>query len=146
MIKKIVSGGQTGVDRMGLEVAKKLNIPTGGFAPLGWRTENGADLTLEEFGLVQCASSNYDLRTDLNIRNSDGTVVFGNTTSPGTRFTIRMCNANNKRVVVNPTVQILKDWIKRNNIEVLNVAGNRASKLSAKQLKEYEIILTESLS
>jgi hypothetical protein len=55
MIEKLISGGQTGADRAGLEAAKALGIATGGTAPKGWRIENpdgtsGSDPSLAEFG------------------------------------------------------------------------------------------------
>ncbi len=41
MIKKIISGGQTGVDRAALDVAIKFHIPHGGFCPKGRTAEDG---------------------------------------------------------------------------------------------------------
>ena len=52
---KIISGGQTGIDRMGLEVARELGLPTGGTAPKSYWTENGADPSLAAFGLAGLA-------------------------------------------------------------------------------------------
>ena len=46
MIKKIISGGQSGADLAGLKAAIKLGIETGGFIPKNYRTENGSDYTL----------------------------------------------------------------------------------------------------
>jgi len=40
-LEMVISGGQTGADRGGLIAAKELGIPTGGTAPLGYKTEAG---------------------------------------------------------------------------------------------------------
>ncbi len=73
MIRKIVSGGQTGVDRAGLDVALALQIPCGGWCPKGRLAEDGvipADYPLEE-----TPSEGYVQRTEWNVRDSEGTLV-----------------------------------------------------------------------
>ena len=145
MVKKVISGGQTGVDRFGLEIAKELGIETGGTAPKNYKTENGCDLSLKEFGLVEDTSSDYDSRTEKNIINSDGTVIFGDVKSPGTKLTIKLLKRHNKKYVENPTVEELKHFISENNIVVLNVAGNRKSKLNLAQMNTIKTVLKESL-
>lgn len=126
MIIRIISGGQTGVDRAGLEVAKSLGIETGGTAPLGYRTQTGPDLTLrDEFGLVESPAWQYQPRTLENVKNSDGTVLYGDMTSPGCKLTIRYCIAQGKPYITNPSVNQLVTWFKTHNIQTLNVAGNR---------------------
>lgn len=141
----IKSGGQTGIDKMSLEVGRKLGLKTGGTAPLGWKTENGPDYSLEGFGLIQSQSSDYTIRTIKNIQDSDGTVVFGNSKSVGSKLTIRMCGVHQKPYIINPSPVELNAWLNLNNIKTLNGAGNRASKLSVTKLKEYEDILTQAL-
>ena len=49
-LRKVISGGQTGADRTGLECAKALGLETGGTAPDSWRTDEGHDPTLADFG------------------------------------------------------------------------------------------------
>lgn len=67
-LHQIISGGQTGVDQLGLEVAKQLGIPTGGVAPKGYLTETGPDLTLRDhYGLREHESAHYSPRTRANI-------------------------------------------------------------------------------
>lgn len=63
LVEKIISGGQTGADRGGLEAARTLGIPTGGTAPRGYLTETGPDESLREFGLTESKSSAYVVRT-----------------------------------------------------------------------------------
>jgi len=127
MYIKIISGGQTGVDRAALEVAQEMGYPTGGFAPKGFRTENGPDLSLKKFGLIETSSYHYRVRTELNIEEADGTVLFGLMRSPGSFMTIRLCKEHKKPFLINPDPNTLKVWIAHNNIQVLNVAGNRIS-------------------
>ena len=129
MIKKIISGGQTGADRGALEAGKKLGIETGGTAPKGYRTEKGSDYSLKNFGLIEHESFEYPPRTIKNIQDSDGTVWFGNTNSPGAKLTLSMVNKYDKKSITNPdTPEILRNFIEFYNIKTLNVAGNRESK------------------
>lgn len=145
MVKKVISGGQTGADRIGLEIAKELGIETGGTAPKYFKTENGSDKSLKDFGLVEDDSSDYNPRTEKNIIDSDGTVIFGNTKSAGSKLTIQLLKKHTKKYIENPTIEKLKEFIIENNIEVLNVAGNRASKLDLAQMNTIKITLRNSL-
>ena len=145
MVKKVISGGQTGTDRFGLEIAKELGIETGGTAPKYYKTENGCDQSLKDFGLVEDESSDYDPRTEKNIIDSDGTVIFGDIKSPGSKLTIKLLKQHNKKYIDNPTIEKLKEFITENNIEVLNVAGNRASKLNLAQMNTIKTTLRGGL-
>lgn len=123
----IISGGQTGADRTALEIARELGIPTGGYAPRGWRTEAGADPSLADFGLIEARFPSYRLRTRLNVRHSHGTVLFGDTCSPGCVATAHACLFYRRPYLSNPTVTELVDWMCLEQIAILNVAGNRRS-------------------
>lgn len=131
MIEKLISGGQSGADRAGLDVAKALGIPTGGMAPKGWRISLpngiGSDPSLAEFGLIESDSYEYPPRTKWNVTNSDGTVWFGFLDSPGAKLTLSTAKEAGKPTIINPTAQGLHEWLKANQIKVLNVAGNRLS-------------------
>lgn len=144
-VTKIISGGQTGVDRIGLEVGKELNIETGGVAPKGYRTEKGPDTSLKEFGLTEDTSSGYTSRTLKNLKTADGTVLFGNMKSPGSKQTINNLEKNNKPYIVNPTAKDLQKFLTDNNIKVLNVAGNRGSKVSSENAAKYAKVLKDAL-
>lgn len=112
---KIISGGQTGIDRLGLEVGKELGLETGGTTTPGYYTENGRDESL----------------TEQNVLNSDGTVYFStDEDSAGRIATQRFAKQHNKPFLLNPTSQELAQWLVDNNIGTLNVAGNRGSKVS----------------
>lgn len=122
-LRKVISGGQSGGDRTGLECARELKLETGGTAPYRYRTEYGEDWSLKDLGLVQSTSSSYPPRTRANVRDSDVTLWFGTTGSPGFKCTARAASDFNKPIIINPTnlQQIAEDF------EVINVAGNRSS-------------------
>jgi hypothetical protein len=143
MIDKIISGGQTGADRAGLEAARALGIATGGFAPRGFLTEAGPDSSLATFGLVETSSAGYRSRTRLNARHSDGTVWFGNLGSPGWMCTRRGCVDADKPFIENPTSEQLRTWITSHKVRILNVTGNRSKNLAVVELTKR--ILTEAL-
>lgn len=147
MIEKIISGGQTGVDQMGLQVAEFLNIETGGTAPKGYRTEIGPDLSLRDrYHLKESWAYSYQPRTHKNILDADGTVLFGNERSPGSRESLFACRQYKKPFIINPSAEQLKQFIKENKIKILNVAGNRASKIDAEELGIYTRVLIQALS
>jgi len=126
-VEKIISGGQTGADLGALLAAKELKIKTGGTAPKDYKTELGQNLLLKELGLVESTNTSYLNRTIENIKNSSGTLVLGNTNSVGSRQTILQCRKMGRPLIVNPTKQAFQTWLKWNNIQILNVAGNRES-------------------
>lgn len=144
-VTKIISGGQTGVDTIGLQVAKELGIETGGTAPKGFLRERGIDnedissynlkeITDEEqadYTKRKGKSDPYTGRTELNVRNSDGTVYFYTSDDKaGMIATKRSADDWNKPFITNPTAEELREWINTNGIKTLNVAGNRGSKLA----------------
>lgn len=133
MISKIISGGQTGGDKGGLIAGRQLGLETGGHCPRGWKTELGPDHSLKDFGLICTKSDKYPPRTATNVRNSDGTVGFGNQGSAGMKLTRRLCHDFDKpyfEVLLNNTDYIPSfiEWLTINEIDILNVAGNRESK------------------
>lgn len=129
MVKKIISGGQTGADQGGLAAARELGIETGGTAPLGWKTEDGPEPALAGYGLVESKEANYSARTVMNVKDSDGTVIFSTSLgSTGTKLTIHWTEQLKRPYILNPTPEQLREWADENNIQTLNVAGNRASK------------------
>ena len=134
-IKKIISGGQTGADQAGLIVGVALGLETGGWAPKGWATENGAAEWLREFGLREYPISGYPARTEANVRDADGTVMFGDRDSLGTICTSRAIKTHRKPNVHFSIphnhidrVRYMREWLEKNNVTILNVAGNRESK------------------
>lgn len=131
-LRKIISGGQCGADKGGLEGARRSGVATGGTAPKGWRTLNGPDLDLIAFGLKEDTSISYVPRTKANVCDSDGTLIISSRTeSAGTVLTLRFCRQNNKpHMMIHPNEHQTRfeevcKWVEDNQIYTLNVAGNR---------------------
>lgn len=134
-IHKIISGGQTGVDRAALDVAIHLDIPHGGWCPRGRRAEDGR--IPPEYQLQPTDGYHYAERTERNVIDSDGTLVLHRgPIRGGTGLTVRMINRHRKpyylvdlgRAVDDPqTIVDVQLWIEERQIQVLNVAGPRAS-------------------
>jgi hypothetical protein len=135
MLKKIISGGQTGADVAGLDVAIKHGIPHGGAISKGRQTEDG---TLpEKYNLQEMPTKSYPKRTEKNVVDSDGTVIFSHgKLSGGSLLTKKKAIQHGKPVLhldmeeatVEEAADLLKDFIQKNEIEILNVAGSRGSK------------------
>jgi len=129
---KLISGGQSGVDRAALDVALELGIPCGGWCPQGRRAEDG--VIASKYPLDQTPLVQYQQRTEWNARDSDGTLILTiGKPEGGTLLTIDFARKHKRPCLVvdlaQPVdVQAVKDWILSHNIQVLNVAGPRASK------------------
>lgn len=131
-IHQIISGGQTGVDRAALDTAIALEIPHTGWCPLGRKAEDGKISLI--YNLVETKSSNYAIRTKLNVHDSDGTLII----SPvplygGTKLTLSIIQSFEKPFyLIDPRKEYSKDdfnlWVCNNNISKLNTAGPRESK------------------
>ena len=142
MIVKIISGAQTGADQGGLEAGRILKLETGGVAPKGFRTETGSNPALKElYDIEEDDSPNYPPRTIKNVKYSDGTIWFGNQTSPGGKLTINTCIKLKKPYIVNPSKLQLIDWINKKFIRVANVAGNRESSRPGLQQKVRDFLI-----
>jgi len=128
VIKRIISGGQTGADQGGLIAGQQLEIPTGGWAPKNWMTEDGPAPWLADFGLSECSTPGYAYRTHLNAHDADATILLGDEHSPGSALTKRACDRHFRPCSVNPSMNELRALIRGEGWEVLNIAGNRESK------------------
>ncbi|BCW94445.1 MAG: hypothetical protein KatS3mg007_2339 [Thermoanaerobaculum sp.] len=128
---KVVSGGQTGVDRAALDAAMELGLPCGGFCPRGRKAEDGR--IPERYPLVELESSAYATRTWANVRTASATLVLARKPiSGGTRLTVEACQRLGKPfLVVDPgdpeALDRAKTWLKAQEVAVLNVAGPRES-------------------
>ncbi len=126
-LKRVMSGGQTGVDRAALDAAMSVGIPTGGWCPKGRRALDG--VIPRRYNLFETYSTDYRERTKLNVKDSDGTLVLtvGRLTR-GTSYTIGCAKQEKPYMVVDLCSFSRPDvwsWIKENKIKVLNVAGPR---------------------
>src|SRR5262245_8451671 len=128
---KIVSGGQTGVDRAALDVALELGIPCGGWCPRGRRAEDGP--LDARYPLRETPWHGYPQRTEWNVRDSDGTLVLTRgDPDRGTALTIELAAAHGKPCLVvdldRPAgVDEVRAWGRAHRVGVLNVAGPRES-------------------
>ena len=135
MIKKIISGGQTGVDRAALDVAIKLAIAHDGWIPRGRLTENGP--LPQIYQLKETQDSSYSKRTEKNVLDSDGTLIISRgPLTGGSEYTREMAVKHNRpwlhidlsQIAAFQAATAISNWISRKEITVLNVAGPRASK------------------
>jgi hypothetical protein len=133
VLTKIISGGQTGADRAALDFAIARSIPHGGWCPKGRLAEDGSlDM---RYALTETSTDIYAERTERNVRDSDGTVIF--TVSPaltgGCKLTAECARQHRKPLLhlslqdENPAARLSK-FLSHHRIRVLNVAGSRASK------------------
>jgi hypothetical protein len=131
---KIVSGGQTGADRAALDFALAQGLPHGGWCPKGRLAEDGP--LAPRYQLTETPSADYDQRTEWNVRDSDGTVVFSLAAelTGGCRTTAELAQQLRKPLLhlsqqggPSSPERALLDFVRAHRIQVLNVAGPRAS-------------------
>ena len=127
MIEKIISGGQIGADIAGLKFARDKGIPTGGSAPKGFMTETGSRPELRDLYNLGELNGNYMDRTIQNVKEADGTLIFAEEMTDGSRLTLDTCVKEKKPYLLNPTREEFIAWISDYDIRVLNIAGNRES-------------------
>jgi hypothetical protein len=131
MIQKVVSGGQTGVDRAALDVALDLGLPCGGWCPHGRRAEDGP--IDGRYPLAETPWWGYPQRTEWNVRDSDGTLILTQGRSDrGTALTIELAARMHRPCLVldlsqAPAPEAVRAWAEANGVRVLNVAGPRES-------------------
>jgi len=131
MITRIVSGGQTGVDRAALDVALELGMPCGGWCPRGRRAEDGR--IDDRYPLTETPWDGYPQRTEWNVRDSDGNLILTcGEPDRGTILTVRLAQERKKPcfvVDINGAVDVpaIRAWAEANGVRVLNVAGSRES-------------------
>jgi hypothetical protein len=132
--RKIVSGGQTGVDRAALEWALTHRVPHDGWCPKGRKAEDGS--IPKRFKLKETPSPSYSIRTQWNVRDSDGSVIFSKTRTlqGGTRMTAifarkfrKPCLHLVRSLGVNEAAKQLNEFLKKHRLATVNVAGPRAS-------------------
>lgn len=134
-LTKIVSGGQTGVDRGALDAALEASFPCGGWCPAGRVAEDGP--IAPRYPLIELPGSSYEERTLRNVLDSDGTaILYRGELEGGTRLTAEHCQVSGKPCELLNAARLSPDeaareiiaFIAGRNIRVLNVAGPRASK------------------
>ena len=130
-IKKIISGAQTGVDLAALDFALENNIPCGGWCPKGRINENG--VIPDKYHLKETATAEYSERTEMNIKDSDGTlVIYSQNIDKGTKLTLKRAMELQKpfyTIDLNDKADLesFYQWLNVYKIETLNIAGPRES-------------------
>jgi len=136
MLKKIISGGQTGADRAALDAALRLGIDHGGWVPRGRLAEDGC--VPEHYLVEEMPTDSYQERTRQNVLDSDGTLIISRgAPTGGTDYTRVQVLRYGKQLLgidlnnqsnLKDAASLIAAWIELQRIEVLNVAGPRASK------------------
>ena len=140
----IVSGGQTGVDRAALDTALALGLSCGGWCPRGRRAEDGP--LPARYPLKETPSRSYPQRTEWNVRDSDATLVLHRgRRRGGTALTLRLARAQGRPALAvdlaaAPSAEEVREWIARERILRLNVAGPRESEHPGIQAEAAEFL------
>lgn len=133
-VERIVSGGQSGVDRAALDFALAHGIPHGGWCPEGRLAEDGP--IAFSYELKETPEADYPQRTEWNVRDSDGTVIFTLAVelTGGSKLTAELAARLGKpwlhlsEASHGPrAAACLREFVRRHGVRVLNVAGPRAS-------------------
>jgi len=129
---KVISGGQTGVDRAALDAAQELGLDCGGWCPRGRRAEDGR--IPDRYPLCETASADYPSRTAANVRDADATLVLtlGRGRSRGTALTRRLAEDQGKPMLEVHLAgasrpETVQEWLEGLGVGTLNVAGPRES-------------------
>ena len=131
---KVISGGQTGVDRAALDVALRHGIKCGGWCPAGRLDEFGK--IPDHYPVQELQSGGLNERTLQNVKHSDGTVViYWSELRGGTKQTVRFCVElkRSHRLIdlskfsAEDAAKLIADFVRENKIGILNVAGPRQS-------------------
>jgi len=134
MLKKIISGGQTGADRAALDLAIKLDLPHGGWCPRGRLAEDG--VIAQGYELSETPNADPAQRTECNVRDSDGTVIFSilpklSGGSARTEIFVRLhrkpCLHISRERDGEKATEMLAAFLIENKIQILNIAGPRHS-------------------
>jgi hypothetical protein len=134
-LQKIISGGQTGVDRAALDFAIKHNIRHGGWVPKGRKAEDGP--LPRKYHVRELLTESYRERTERNVLGADGTILISRENLTGGSALTRELAKSHKKPWIHIDLRNLSatmaaariiSWIKKNNIITLNVAGAKASK------------------
>ncbi len=131
---KIISGGQTGVDRAALDAALRHGIESGGWCPTGRLDESGR--IPDRSPVKELENGGSTKRTLQNVKDSDGTIIiYPGKLSGGTEQTLHFCVEQRRphelidasNISTEKAAQLIADFVCENNIEILNVAGPRQS-------------------
>jgi Circularly permutated YpsA SLOG family len=158
VLRRVVSGGQTGADRGGLDAALEVGLEIGGRAPSRFRAADGVIPERYRLHMTAIDECSYAARTRLNVEESDATLVVSfagwDRLSPGTAMTVREAQRAKKpcRHAWLPggrfpgadrfagVAEQLAEWVLGNRVATLNVAGPRESKEPGIQLATRQVV------
>lgn len=151
LVKKIVSGGQTGADRAALDWAIEHDVPHGGWCPKGRKAEDG--IIDARYHLQETPTAEYAERTERNVQDSEATVIIsiGCELQGGSALTLELAR-NYRKPCIHITAEggpaeaarRLRRFVVENKMQVLNVAGPRASEEPAVG-ELVKLVLTNAL-
>ena len=131
---KIISGGQTGVDRAALDLALKHGVDCGGWCPAGRLDEFGR--IPDQYPVQELDAGGFSERTLQNVKDSDGTVIiYTGKLGGGTEQTVRFCQELRRpyqlidaaKISAEDAAKLIADFVPDHEIDLLNVAGPRQS-------------------
>jgi len=129
---KIISGGQTGVDRAALDVALKHRVKCGGWCPAGRLDESGK--IPDRYPLKELKKGGPEERTLRNVQESKGTIViYFHELSGGTAYTVGCCIEGGQQYRLidaakyspEDAATLMVSFVYDNEIDILNIAGPR---------------------
>lgn len=146
-IRKVIAGGQTGVDRAGLDAALALGLLHGGWCPKGRRAEDG--VVPAKYQLTETESRDYGQRTLRNIREADGTLILirdADDLYGGTKLTLESVRRAGKPFYLVTLSEPYKPgefafWHDNQSVETLNIAGPRESKRPGIYAQAFDFIV-----
>lgn len=134
-LNKVISGGQTGVDRAALDAAITYGISHGGYCPKGRLAEDGP--ISKNYNLIESRTDKYPERTRLNVHTADATLVIMSSisTGRGTGLTLKILEDLKKpyhlvyveKLPPEVAAAAVAQWLKCQRPTILNVAGPRES-------------------
>ncbi len=150
-IQKIISGGQTGADRAAFDFALENDFEMGGFVPKGRLAEDGR-ISEKYSNLIETETENYAERTELNVINSDATIIISHGDLSGGSLLTKELAQKHKRPFLfidfeefdpETASENAKEFLKMTNCKILNIAGTRHSEDSQiyKKTKDFLTLL-----
>ena len=146
LITRIITGGQTGVDRAALDAAMELGIPHGGWCPRGRLAEDGR--IPQKYHLKETPSPDYAVRTRWNVQSADGTLIlYREPLEGGTALTWQLAVELEKPVLLvelgfPPVFEAFRLWLRENLIHTLNIAGSRESQRPGIHAETRQLLVT----
>lgn len=144
MIEKIISGGQTGVDRAALDVAEEMGIPSGGWCPAGRDADDGP--IPDKYPMQETTAYDHTVRTGFNVRDSDGNLMFyRGSLHGGTAYAVEMATRMNRPVKAidvdaPPSPGEVASWIDENHLRVIHIGGQREATSPGIYQQAYKLI------